>query len=228
MKKILQFGETLEGYDVLVINEREARAGAGILFLFGIISFLNAFWMHDFHFTQVFITVFMIDFFIRIFINPRFAPSLILGRIFTQNQVPEYVGAPQKRWAWSIGFVLSVIMFVLVVILSVMTPIKIIICILCLLLLFSETAFGICIGCALYNFIYPNQAKHCPGGSCEIRQKEEIQKLSFIQVTIASLALLLGTGFTYYAYHDNEGTSTPTSMSKCGAGKCGMGKCGGS
>jgi len=226
MKKILQFGEYIEGYEVAVINEREARAGAGILFLFGMISFLNAYWLHDFRFTQVFITFFMIDFFIRIFINPRFAPSLILGRFFIQFQKPEYVGAPQKRWAWSIGFILSVVMFVLVVVLEVMTPIKIIICVLCLILLFSEAAFGICIGCKLYNAIFPNQAKHCPGG-CEIVQKEEIQKISIPQTIIMIGAVVIAGFFTYQRYKDNTGAVEAKPMMQCGAGKCGPGKCGG-
>ena len=35
----LQFGEIIEGYTIPVINERVARAGAGILFLFGMVSF---------------------------------------------------------------------------------------------------------------------------------------------------------------------------------------------
>jgi hypothetical protein len=34
-------------------------------------------------------------------------------------------------------------------------------------LLFFETAFGICIGCWIYNRIYPGQAALCPGGACD-------------------------------------------------------------
>jgi len=33
MSKIFQFGEKVEGYNIPVLNEREIRAGAGILFL---------------------------------------------------------------------------------------------------------------------------------------------------------------------------------------------------
>ncbi|MCK5535707.1 MAG: DUF4395 family protein, partial [Bacteroidales bacterium] len=107
MKQYIYFGETVDGYDIPVLNEREARAGAGILFMFAMVSFLNSYLLHDFTFTKVFVSVFMVDFFTRIFINPKYAPSLILGRIFVQNQAPEYVGAPQKKFAWYIGFVLS-------------------------------------------------------------------------------------------------------------------------
>ena len=223
MKKHLYFGETVEGYSVPVLNEREARAGAGILFAFGMISFLNAFLTHSFVFTQIFITVFMVDFIIRILINPKYAPSLILGRIFIQNQTPEYVGAPQKRFAWSIGLVLSVVMFFLVVVFEIMTPIKIVICLLCLILLFSETAFGICLGCMIYHFVYKKSPHYCPGDVCELRQKEEIQKISIVQIAILTLFLTVVGVVTYTSL--NSTSSTATEM-KCGAGKCGSGKCG--
>ena len=32
MKKVKQFGETVEGYNIPVLNEREIRASAGILY----------------------------------------------------------------------------------------------------------------------------------------------------------------------------------------------------
>ncbi len=38
MSSFFQYGERVDGYDVLVLNEREARAGAGILFVIGILS----------------------------------------------------------------------------------------------------------------------------------------------------------------------------------------------
>ena len=225
MKKHIYFGEEVEGYSVPVLNEREARAGAGILFAFGMISFLNAFLTHSFSFTQIFITVFMVDFTVRIFINPKYAPSLILGRIFIQNQTPEYVGASQKRFAWSIGLILSVVMFLLVVVFEIMTPIKIVICVLCLVLLFSETAFGICLGCVIYHLIYKKSPNYCPGDVCEVRKKEEIQKISLVQIAI--LVLFLGT-LGAVAYKKSSTPSPTTSMEmKCGAGKCGAGKCGG-
>jgi len=220
MNKYIYFGENVEGYDVPVLNEREARAGAGILFALGMISFLNAFLLHTFAFTQIFITLFMVDFMIRIFVNPKYAPSLILGRMFVQNQTPEYVGAAQKRFAWSIGLVLSVVMFVIVVVLELMTPIKIIICVLCLVLLFSETAFGICLGCIIYHFVYKKSPHYCPGDVCEIRTKEEIQKVSKVQTFIVIVSLVLVTFFTVI-YVTPEHNSE---VMKCGGGKCGSGK----
>lgn len=222
MHKYIYFGEKVEGYDIPVLNEREARAGAGILFLFAMISFLNAYLTRDFTFTKIFVTFFMVDFFIRIFINPKYAPSLILGRIFIQHQAPEYVGAPQKRFAWSIGFILSVVMFFIVVIFEWMTPVKIAICLLCLAFLFSESAFGICIGCKIYHWVYKKNPHYCPGDVCKIRQKEEIQKISTVQMAIVAITLVIVTTVTYKQMPRID-TYTIAEM-KCQAGKCISGK----
>lgn len=188
MQNYLHFGETVAGYSVPVLNEREARAGAGILFVFALLSFLYAYNNMDFRYTQIFVTFFMLDFFIRVLINPAYAPSLIAGRFFVSTQTPEYVGAAQKRFAWSIGLILSIVMFTLIVILEMMTPIKIWICLACLILLFSETAFGICIGCVLYNWLFPNKAAYCPGDMCVAKIKQPIQRINWLQALLAVTA----------------------------------------
>lgn len=55
-------------------------------------------------------------------------------------------------------------MMYLVVLQNVRGPINLIVCLTCLLLLFFETAFGICIGCKIYNLFNPEKAQLCPGG----------------------------------------------------------------
>ncbi|NTV23041.1 MAG: DUF4395 domain-containing protein [Nanoarchaeota archaeon] len=184
MKEHINFGERHPDYEVKVLNEREARAGAGILFLFAMISFFNAFLSRNYVFLKVFITAFMVDFLIRIFINPKFSPVLILGRIMVKGQKPEYTGAPQKKFAWALGLVMSVVMFLIVVVSKTTGPINFAICLICLTLLFFETAFGTCIGCSIYNMFSKKKAKLCPGGACELRKKEKIQEISSIQVII--------------------------------------------
>lgn len=86
------------------------RAGAGILFLIASYAFYNVFLAGDFSLTQPVITGFLIEFIIRV-INPKYAPSLIIGRLVTINQQPEYVGAKAKRYAWGIGLVLAITIF---------------------------------------------------------------------------------------------------------------------
>ena len=40
---MIKFGEKVSGYDVLVFNEREGIAAAGIVFLFAFMVFMNDF-----------------------------------------------------------------------------------------------------------------------------------------------------------------------------------------
>ena len=168
MRNFFEFGEQITGYEVRVLNERAVRASAGLLFLATFIAFMNAWLMGNFQPTRVFVVAFLIDFGIRIFINPRYAPSLILGQWIVRKQQPEYVGAPQKRFAWAIGFVLALAMLYLMVLNNVVGPINLLVCAACLILLFYETAFGICIGCNVYNLLHEEKAQLCPGGACEV------------------------------------------------------------
>ncbi|MDO8251559.1 MAG: DUF4395 domain-containing protein [Rhodoferax sp.] len=164
---IFQFGQQHPDYAVPVLNERAVRASAGILFFFAIIAFMNAWLMGNFQPTRVFVVIFLLDFSIRIFINPLYAPSLIIGQWVVRKQQPEYVGAPQKRFAWAIGFVLALAMLYLMVLNNVVGPVNLLVCAICLILMFSEAVFGICIGCKLYNRFSKGKAQLCPGGVCE-------------------------------------------------------------
>ena len=219
MRNYFYFGETVDGYDIPVLNEREARAGAGILLLPAMTSFLISYLTHDFMFTKIFVTFFMIDFFIRVLLNPKYSPTLILGRIATQNQTPEYVGAPQKRFAWSIGLLLSIVMFFMIVVFEVMTPIKIIICLLCIMLLFSETAFGICLGCIIYHKSQKNRPQYCPGNVCQIHKKENIQEISKVQILLL-IVTVMGLYMFSYTMQNQDMRMVSPSM-KCESGKCG-------
>ena len=189
---IFQFGQKLPEYDVPVLNERAVRASAGLLFFFAIVCFMNAWLMGNFQPTRIFVVTFLVDFTIRIFINPLYAPSLIIGQWFVRKQQAEYVGAPQKRFAWAIGFVLAAIMLYLVVLNNVIGPINLIVCSLCLILLFFETAFGICIGCKIYNLFNKEKAQHCPGGVCELPPGQE-SGVTLTQIVIVALfAVVIG------------------------------------
>ncbi len=192
MNNIFTFGETVAEYDIKVLNEREVRAGAGILFALALIAFLNSWLVGNFVPTKIFVVGFLVDFFIRLFINPRYSPTLIAGRFFVRNQTVEYVGAPQKRFAWGIGFILASIMFYMVVINNIVGPANLLVCLLCLTLLFFESAFGICIGCMIYNMFNKEKAKLCPGNVCTPSERVAIQKFSIEQfVILASFIFFL-------------------------------------
>jgi hypothetical protein len=181
VKNVIQFGETVEGFSIPVLNEREIRASAGLLFLIMLIALMMILFKGDFLLIKYVIVGFLTDFIIRVLINPRFSPTLILGRLIVSGQVPEYVGAPQKKFAWSIGLALSAIMFILMVVVNSFSPITGIICLICLIFLFFESAFGICLGCKFYPLFFKEKVQHCPGETCEVRAKQDIQKTSWAQ-----------------------------------------------
>jgi hypothetical protein len=201
---IIGFGETVQGYGVPVLNEREIRAAAGIMFLAMLLSFMQIIFKDNFQPIKYVIILFLIDFAIRIFINPRYSPMLIVGRFIVGRQTPEYVGAPQKKFAWIIGLSLASIMFVLMVVVNSYSPISGISCLLCLIFMFFESAFGICLGCLVYNRIYKVKAEYCPGEICETKAKHDIQRLSFshASIVIGYIVLIL-----YAAYFFNESLS---------------------
>ena len=113
-----KFGEKVEGYEIPVLNEREVRASAGILLLFIAVSIMRVAFVGDFLLLKYFVITFLADFIIRVFINPKFSPTLIIGRLIVSRQAPEYVGAAQKRFAWVIGLILATIIFSLLVVLN--------------------------------------------------------------------------------------------------------------
>jgi len=184
MKTSLQFGEDVEGYNIRLLNEREVRASAGILFLLLFISLMFILFKGDFLLIKYSITLFLTDFIIRVFISPKYAPFLILARIIVKNQTPEYVGARQKKFAWIIGVALATLMFIHLVIVNAYSPITGITCLICLIFLFFESAFGICLGCKFYNLFYKEKAQYCPGEVCELKDRQPIQKISIVQVLI--------------------------------------------
>jgi hypothetical protein len=184
------FGEKVEGYEVRVLNEREVRGASGILFALALTSFWHAFVIGNFEYLRTFAFFFVIDFTIRIFVSPKYSPTLVVSRFVVRNQVPEYVGAPQKRFAWFLGLIMAFLMLNLITIYGVYGPVNLVICLICLTLLFLETSFGICMGCKMYNLIFNSEAKYCPGGVCEYHPKQEIQKINATQVIVLILVIL--------------------------------------
>jgi hypothetical protein len=182
MSKTKQFGETVEGYNIPVLNEREIRASAGILFLFVFISLMMIMFKGNFLLIKYVITLFLVDFVIRVFISPKYSPTLIIGKWIVRRQTPEYVGAAQKKFAWIIGIALAATMFVLMVLVNSYSIISGLICLICLIFLYFESAFGICLGCLFYRLFYKEKAQYCPGEVCEVKDRQEIQKTSFTQV----------------------------------------------
>lgn len=200
MSSIIKFGEEVEGFNIPVLNEREIRAAAGILFLIMFISIQQAA-SGNFTMLKYAVVGFLTDILIRVFINPKFAPTLIIGRLIVWNQTPEYVGARQKKFAWKIGIALASTMFILIVIVNSYSPITGLICLICLIFLFFESVFGICLGCKFYPLFFLDKVQYCPGEVCDVKSRHEIQKTSWTQVLIV-IGFIAFIVLTFVFFHD--------------------------
>lgn len=177
---IFSFGEFQEGTKYKVLDERVMRASAGIMLLLAMVAFSNGFLLQRFEVIPYIAGFLVLNFGIGIFINPKFSPTVLLGTFMVRNQSPLPIGAIQKKFAWSLGLGLASIIFVLSILLqsniSYFDPVCLL-CLVCLSLLFLETAFGICLGCQLYFAalslkILPqpkqDERPNCMGDSCEV------------------------------------------------------------
>lgn len=193
MSNIFYFGENVSGYNIRVLNEREIRAGAGLLFVLMFVSIMLAVLQSEFTLLKYAVMIFLADMLIRVVVNPKYSPVLILGRFIVRNQVPEYVGAVQKKFAWVIGVTLGSTMFVLINLMNTFSVITGLICMICLIFLFFESAFGICLGCKFYSWMYKEKAQYCPGEVCEIKDRQEIQRTNLAQwiVVISFVAYIV-------------------------------------
>jgi len=176
--KIFEFGSFDEKLGYRVLNERVVRATSGIMFLLGLVAFIKGVFLGEYDVIPYISGFLFLNFLISILINPKFSPINILSLSLVLNQKPILIGAIQKRFAWTLGAILSLIIFLFS--LQLVHDIKYFeivcnLCLLCLFLLFSETAFGVCIGCKLYNLFIllkiikePSVKPNCIGDSCNL------------------------------------------------------------
>jgi hypothetical protein len=72
-------------------------------------------------------------------------------------------------------------------------PANLLVCSACLTLMFFEAAFGICLGCKVYNLFNEEKAQLCPGGACDLLpQAWPPVKLPQVMVVVAFVALVVG------------------------------------
>lgn len=160
-----------------VVNERAVRATAGIMFLLGILAFFHIRLTGDYTVMNIIVPAFWLEFLLKTVFGPKYSIFGIAGRWLTKRQKPEWVGAPQKRFAWGIGLVLSSVMMIVAVGMQVRGWIPFGICMTCLTFMWMESALGICAGCKIYGWLQrvgimavPEHQPACPGGACSIQK----------------------------------------------------------
>jgi hypothetical protein len=112
------------------------------------------------------------------------------------------VGARQKKFAWIIGITMAAIMFIHLVVVNAYSPITGIFCIICLIFLFFESVFGICLGCKFYPMFFKDKVQYCPGEVCDVKSRQDIQKTSGVQLLIV-FGLIVYIFLTAFLLKDN-------------------------
>jgi len=175
---ILGFGEYVGGISYKVLNEREVRASAGIMFIMGLVAVIAGLFFDNYKPIPYVAGFMMFSFLVSVFLNPRYAPSNIVAWLIVRKQVPIYIGAVQKRFAWSLGLAISSVVFFMSIPLqtdpTLFEPVCML-CLICMLLMFIETAFGICVGCQIYFLAIklklmkqPERKPNCMGNACDV------------------------------------------------------------
>lgn len=159
-------GQWVDGIDVPVVNERAVRASAGILFLLGFAAWMWGVATGDLQPMRGFGILFAVEMMMRLLVGTRYTPTLALGALITRPQRPEWVEARSKQFAWGLGLVMALLGCFSLGWLGLPAVIAQSICAGCLLLLFVEAAFGICVGCELARRFSREKPTMCAGDTC--------------------------------------------------------------
>jgi Domain of unknown function (DUF4395) len=134
------FGDTLEGLAVdgrrvraAVFNEHQVRAAAGITLLLGAVAFVYAY-------------------FAKVYLPIKFVTAIFFLGWMTQRQAPHWVSAKPKRFAWTLGLVMSAAM-TLITQADIRGALPLSICLVCMTLMWLESVLGLCLGCEVHGVL---------------------------------------------------------------------------
>lgn len=168
-----------------VVNETAVRVQAGMMTLLASFALTSSQLAQYYVPIQLVSLLFFIDFFAKVIIGLRFSPFYTISSYFVRKKQAEYVGAVQKRFAWSIGLGLATLMVYLQFIMQIRGGITTFICALCVIFMGLEWLFGLCVGCRLYYGLIalgvikkPDVLPACPNGVCPIGGSESGKKVN--------------------------------------------------
>jgi uncharacterized protein DUF4395 len=162
-----------------VFNEVQVRAAAGITMALGAYAFVYANFVKSFLPIKLVTAFFFVDFLIRVMVGVHRSPVGVVSRWITRGRPPEWVSAKPKRFAWTLGLVLSAAMTVITNV-NIHGVLPRTICLMCLALMWLESVLGLCLGCEIYarlvrhGWAAKDEAYEvCAGGVCEVPAEPE-------------------------------------------------------
>ena len=178
------FGETIDGLSIAgkpvkaaVFDEREVRVAAGLTLVLGAVAFVYAYFAKVYLPIKLVTALFFVEFLLRVTVGLRFSPFGQLAKALTRGQAPDWVSAKPKRFAWSLGLVLSLAMTVITNA-DIRGALPLTICLLCMTLMWLEAVLGLCLGCEIYGALVRRgwAAKDeafeiCGSGACAVTEQ---------------------------------------------------------
>ncbi len=135
-----------------VFNENEVRAAAGLTMVTGAVAFSYAYFDKQYVPLQAVATLFAVEFLIRVTVGLRYSPFGVVARAMTRGRPPEWTSARPKRFAWSLGLTMALAMTVITNS-GIRGYLPRTICLICLTLMWMESALGLCLGCKIHGVL---------------------------------------------------------------------------
>lgn len=156
-------------------NENEVRAAAGLAMALGAVAFVYASFEQQYLPIQIVSTVFFVEFLIRVTVGLPYSPTGIVSRWLMQRQEPQWISAKPKRFAWTLGLVLSLAMTIITNS-GIRGTLPLTICLICLALMWMESVLALCLGCEIHGllvrrgWVAKDEAfEICAHGACDVQ-----------------------------------------------------------
>ncbi|MEQ1682155.1 MAG: DUF4395 domain-containing protein [Burkholderiaceae bacterium] len=178
---IRSFGETIDGLSIDgrpvkagVFDEHEVRAAAGLTLVFGAVAFVFAYFAKQYLPIKLVTALFFVEFLLRVTAGLKFSPFGQLAKALTRGRPRHWVSAKPKRFAWSLGLLMSLAMTAITNA-GIRGTLPLTICLICMTLMWLEAVLGLCLGCEIYavlvrrGWLAKDEAfEICSSGACAV------------------------------------------------------------
>ncbi len=165
-----------------VFEEGQVRAAAGLTLALGSVAFAYAYFAQIYAPIQIVTTLFFVEFLIRVTVGIGYSPMGLIAYRMTRRQTPQWVSAQPKRFAWTMGLVMSLAMMIITNS-GIRGPLPLTICLICLTLMWLEAVLGLCLGCEIHRQLVRRgwmQADRnfeiCTNGSCTVQSQPQFAR----------------------------------------------------
>ena len=175
------YGDVIRGTDANgralqagVFEEGQVRAAAGLTLALGTMAFSYAYFAKIYAPIQLVTILFFVEFLIRVVVGIRYSPMGMIAHWLTRRQTPQWVSAKPKRFAWTLGLIMSFAMMIITNS-DIRGPLPLTICLICLTLMWLEAVLGLCLGCEIHGFLVrrgwaerDEEYEICANGACVV------------------------------------------------------------